>query len=57
MERDESTDLKLFNASTLARLAERCNAFAKALYYWEIEFESDPLQTIDLLISTNYGLQ
>ena len=36
MELDENTDLKLFSAKTLAEIAERCNAYAKALYYWEI---------------------
>lgn len=57
MELDENTDLKLFSASTLAKIAEKCNAYAKALYYWELEFENDPKNTIELLISTNYGLQ
>ena len=46
MEHDENTDLKLFAPATLAKLAQRCNAFAKALYYWEIEFENDPKNTI-----------
>lgn len=57
MELDENTDIKLFSASTLAKIAEQCNAYAKALYYWELEFENDPRQTINLLIQTNYGLQ
>ena len=57
MEHDENTDIKLFNASTLANLAEKCNAYAKALYYWEIEFENDPEATFEVLIQTNYGLQ
>jgi serine/threonine-protein kinase mTOR len=57
MELDESTDIKLFSASTLARIAEQCNAYAKALYYWELEFDNDPRNTIELLIQTNYGLQ
>ena len=57
MELDESTDIKLFSASTLARIAEQCNAYAKALYYWELEFDNDPRTTIELLIQTNYGLQ
>eukprot|EP00351_Strombidinopsis_sp_SopsisLIS2011_P002380 CAMPEP_0116880818 /NCGR_PEP_ID=MMETSP0463-20121206/12820_1 /TAXON_ID=181622 /ORGANISM="Strombidinopsis sp, Strain SopsisLIS2011" /LENGTH=71 /DNA_ID=CAMNT_0004531923 /DNA_START=2295 /DNA_END=2510 /DNA_ORIENTATION=- len=35
MELDESTDIKLFSAKTLAQIAENCNAYAKALYYWE----------------------
>jgi hypothetical protein len=35
MELDESEDIKLFSAKTLAGIAENCNAYAKALYYWE----------------------
>jgi FKBP12-rapamycin complex-associated protein len=50
MEHDENTDMKIFSASTLARLAEKCNAYAKALYYWEIEFENDPLSAYETLI-------
>ena len=46
MEHDENTDLKLFAPATLAKLAQRCNAYAKALYYWEIEFENDPKNTL-----------
>ena len=56
MELDENTDIKLFSASTLAKIAEQCNAYAKALYYWELEFDNDPKGTINLLIQTNYGL-
>ena len=56
MELDESTDIKLFSAKTLAQIAENCNAYAKALYYWEQEFDNSPKDTIDLLIQTNYGL-
>jgi len=57
MELDESTDAKLFTAHTLAKIAEQCDAYAKALYYWELEFEkNDPRNTIELLIQTNYGL-
>ena len=43
--------------STLSTLAEKCNALAKALYYREIEFESNPANIIEYLISINYGLQ
>ena len=43
--------------STLGSLAEKCNALAKALYYREIEFESNPTNVIEALISINYGLQ
>lgn len=56
MELDENADIKLFSAKTLAKIAENCNAYAKALYYWEQEFDSDPRGTIQLLIQTNYGL-
>jgi FKBP12-rapamycin complex-associated protein len=28
-------ELKIFEAKTLAIVAEKCNAYAKALYYWE----------------------
>lgn len=30
-----SFELKIFEAKTLAKVAEKCNAYAKALYYWE----------------------
>lgn len=56
MELDENTDLKLFSSATLAKIAEQCNAYAKALYYWELEFDNDPKGTTELLINTNYGL-
>ena len=47
----------LLPMSTLGLLAEKCNALAKALYYREIEFESNPTSVIEALISINYGLQ
>lgn len=40
LEREE--ELKLFTASTLAQLSEKCNAAAKALYYREKVFERHP---------------
>jgi FKBP12-rapamycin complex-associated protein len=42
----------------LAELAERCMAFAKALYYREFEFEYASKKTIQSIISlyTNLGL-
>ena len=43
--------------SSFSTLAEKCNALAKALYYREIEFESNPQNVIESLISINYGLQ
>ena len=57
MELDENGDTKLFAAKTLAKIAESCNAYAKALYYWEQEFDNNPRETIEMLIQTNYGLQ
>jgi FKBP12-rapamycin complex-associated protein len=50
MELDENGDIKLFSAKTLAKIAENCNAYAKALYYWEQEFDNNPRDTIELLI-------
>lgn len=41
MELDDKGDDKnsrVFDEKTLADIAEYCNAYAKALYYWEIEF-------------------
>lgn len=37
MELDEHKQ-KVFDEQTLAVIAENCNAYAKALYYWENEF-------------------
>lgn len=51
LEREE--ELKLFTASTLADLAQQCNAGAKALYYQE----RDPNRNIEKLIDTNLELQ
>jgi len=55
MEHEENS-LPILTAS-LSTLAEKCNALAKALYYREIEFESNPQNVIESLISINYGLQ
>jgi len=41
----------------LAALAEKCHAYAKALHYREIEFETFPADTIEALISINNHLQ
>lgn len=57
MELDESEDIKLLSSKTLAGIAENCNAFAKALYYWEKEFVNSPKETVEKLIQTNYQLQ
>ena len=51
-----SFELKIFESKTLAKIAEKCNAYAKALYYWEQEFEQVPTDTIEQLIKTNFGL-
>lgn len=59
MELDESTDFKIFTPKTIAQLAEACNAYAKALYYWEQEYENPThpgRETIEALIKTNQGL-
>lgn len=42
---------------TLSVLAERCHAFAKALHYKEMEFESSPSACVESLISINNQLQ
>lgn len=41
MELDEISDI-MFGSKTLANIAVRCNTLAKALYYWEKEFENNP---------------
>lgn len=46
MELDEHKQ-KVFDEQTLAVIAENCNAYAKALYYWENEFQNDPKSTIE----------
>lgn len=56
MELDEISDI-MFGSKTLAEIAKRCNTLAKALYYWEKEFENSPTETIKLLIETNHDLQ
>ena len=55
MELDENKQ-KVFDERTLAEIAEQCNAYAKALYYWEMEFQNDAKSTIEKIITTNYGL-
>lgn len=55
LEREE--ELKLFAPSTLATVAERCNASAKALYYKEKDFDRNRYDNIDTLISINFDLQ
>ena len=54
---DENAEIKLFSSKTLASIAENCNAYAKALYYWEQEFDNSPRDTVEKLIQTNYQLQ
>mmetsp|Transcript_20798 Transcript_20798/g.32066 ORF Transcript_20798/g.32066 Transcript_20798/m.32066 type:complete len:115 (+) Transcript_20798:4966-5310(+) len=55
MQLDENKQ-KIFDERTLATIAEQCNAYAKALYYWEMEFQNDAKSTIEQIITTNYGL-
>jgi hypothetical protein len=35
-------------------VAEKCKSYAKALYYWEVEFQNDAKSTIEKIIMTNY---
>lgn len=55
MELDEISDI-MFGSKTLAGIALKCNTLAKALYYYEKEFENNPQETIQLLIKTNHDL-
>jgi phosphatidylinositol kinase/protein kinase (PI-3 family) len=41
---------------TLGGLAEKCAAYAKALHYKEIEFQTSPATTCEALISINNQL-
>lgn len=41
---------------TLGVLAEKCQAFAKALHYKELEFEAAPASVVEVLISINNHL-
>jgi FKBP12-rapamycin complex-associated protein len=43
-------------AQTLGALADKCAAFAKALHYKEIEFQTSPATTCEALISINNQL-
>lgn len=54
MEHDEKS-LPL-DPRTLGVLAEKCHAFAKALHYKELEFESNPTSVVEGLISINNHL-
>ena len=47
---------KIFDERKLAITAEKCNAYAKSLYYWEIDFQNDVPNTIEKIITTNFGL-
>ncbi|CAG9463067.1 unnamed protein product [Pedinophyceae sp. YPF-701] len=55
MEHDEKA-LPLDNR-TLGALAEKCHAFAKALHYRELEFETNPQGVVEPLISINNQLR
>lgn len=41
----------------LADISQKCQAFAKALHYWELHFDIDPESAIEPLISINTELQ
>lgn len=43
--------------STLGALAEKCHAYAKALHYKELEFQSSPHTAVEALISINNQLR
>jgi hypothetical protein len=43
--------------STLGALAEKCHAYAKALHYKELEFQSSPHSAVEALISINNQLR
>jgi len=55
MEHDEKA-LPL-DTRTLGALAEKCHAYAKALHYKELEFETSPLTAAEALISINNQLR
>ncbi len=45
------------SCSTLGALAEKCHAYAKALHYKELEFQSSPHTAVEALISINNQLR
>ncbi|KAL4435039.1 hypothetical protein ABPG77_003864 [Micractinium sp. CCAP 211/92] len=55
MEHDEKA-LPL-DTRTLGALAEKCHAYAKALHYKELEFQSSPHTAVEALISINNQLR
>jgi len=55
MEHDEKA-LPL-DTRTLGALAEKCHAYAKALHYKELEFQSTPHSAVEALISINNQLR
>ena len=42
---------------TLGALAEKCHAYAKALHYKELEFQTSPESCVEALISINNQLR
>eukprot|EP00007_Cunea_sp_BSH-02190019_P005820 CAMPEP_0174239676 /NCGR_PEP_ID=MMETSP0417-20130205/15613_1 /TAXON_ID=242541 /ORGANISM="Mayorella sp, Strain BSH-02190019" /LENGTH=2416 /DNA_ID=CAMNT_0015318639 /DNA_START=113 /DNA_END=7359 /DNA_ORIENTATION=+ len=44
------------SSEILGKMAEQCQAYAKALHYKEIEFRRDPINTVQALISVNNQL-
>lgn len=53
-DKDDAQVSRIFDEHNLAEVAEECNAYAKALYYWEVEFQNDAKSTIEKIITTNY---
>jgi hypothetical protein len=47
----------LLPCRTLGALAEKCHAYAKALHYKELEFQSSPHTAVEALISINNQLR
>ncbi|GAX78992.1 hypothetical protein CEUSTIGMA_g6432.t1 [Chlamydomonas eustigma] len=54
----EHDDKRLpLDTRTLGALAEKCHAFAKALHYKELEFQTSPLSAVEALIHINNQLR
>jgi FKBP12-rapamycin complex-associated protein len=47
----------IFVCRTLGALAEKCHAYAKALHYKELEFQTTPHSAVEALISINNHLR
>ena len=42
---------------TLAEISQKSKAFAKALHFWELQFDTDPIIALDPLIIINMAQQ